>query len=107
VWETFNAGTDWVPLTDWEASLAIGAVTFAPSSSKIIYVGTGEANSSDSHTGAGLLKSVDGGATWTLLTGANGSGGAVSAATAAAFDVVIRNAIPQKTTESAGYFENI
>ena len=49
----------------------------------------------------------DGGATWTLLTGANGSGGAVSAATAAAFDVVIRNAIPQKTTESAGYYEKI
>jgi hypothetical protein len=70
VWETFNAGANWLPLTDWEASLAIGAVTFAPSSSKIMYVGTGEANSSDSHTGAGLLKSVDGGATWTLLAAA-------------------------------------
>ena len=70
VWETFNAGANWLPLTDWEASLAIGAVAFAPSNSKIIYVGTGEANSSDSHTGAGLLKSVDGGATWTLLAAA-------------------------------------
>ena len=42
-----------------------------------------------------------------FLTGANGSGGAVSATTAAAFDVVIRNAIPQKTTESAGYYEKL
>src|SRR5438045_239257 len=70
VWETFNSGINWLPLTDWEESLAIGAVTFAPSNSKIIYAGSGEANNSDSHTGAGLLKSVDGGETWTMLAAA-------------------------------------
>jgi hypothetical protein len=74
VWETFNAGGSWAPLTDGEASLATGAVTFAPSNSQIVYVGTGEANDNDSAPGAGLLKSIDGGATWTLLGTTNFEG---------------------------------
>lgn len=68
VWETRDRGTTWTNRTDDEASLAMGAIAIAPSSPDVMYAGTGEANfSSDSYGGAGLLKSMDGGARWTLL----------------------------------------
>ncbi len=71
VWKTTDGGATWVPLTDKQASLAIGAIALAPSNPKIIYVGTGEPNSGlDCYYGAGILKSTDGGTTWTRL-GAN------------------------------------
>jgi len=73
VWKTTNAtsGTPtWMPLTDREASLATGAIAIDPKDHLVIYVGTGEAAlSCDSYYGAGILKSTDGGATWTLLGG--------------------------------------
>ena len=62
------------PLSDQWPSLAIGSIaldTRVPSGSPpIIYVGTGEANnSSDSYYGIGILKSADGGTTWTISSG--------------------------------------
>jgi hypothetical protein len=69
VWKTVNAGASWAPLTDGQATLVMGAIAVAPSNGNIIYAGTGEANNAgDSFYGRGVLKSVDGGATWTLLT---------------------------------------
>ena len=45
-----------------------GAIALAPSNPDIVYVGTGEANGSgDSFYGRGVLKSTNGGSTWTLL----------------------------------------
>ena len=68
VWQTEDAGTTWTPLTDNQASLAMGAIAFGGTNSGIIYAGTGEAaNSADSYAGEGLLKSTDGGVTWQLL----------------------------------------
>ena len=67
VWETHDAGTTWAPRTDDQPSLAMGAITFAPSNPQIAYAGTGEMNGGDSYAGAGLLKSTDGGSTWQLL----------------------------------------
>lgn len=68
VWETRDSGSTWTPKTDAQASLSSGAIAFAPSDPRTIYAGTGEvAFSSDSYAGAGLLKSIDGGATWQLL----------------------------------------
>ena len=73
VWKTTDGGTTWTPLTDSQASLAIGSIVIDPSSCapapcRTIYVGTGEENfSGDSYYGAGILKSTDGGATWTQL----------------------------------------
>jgi photosystem II stability/assembly factor-like uncharacterized protein len=73
VWKTTNARSafpTWTPLTDNEASLAVGAIAVDPVNPNIIYVGTGEANRScDSYYGQGVLRSADGGATWTLLGG--------------------------------------
>jgi photosystem II stability/assembly factor-like uncharacterized protein len=67
VWKTTNGGTSWTPLTDGQATTAMGAIAIAPSNPSIIYAGTGEANfATDSLPGVGILKSTDGGSTWTL-----------------------------------------
>lgn len=68
VWKTTDGGQTWTPLTDAQASLAIGAVAIDPNNPNTIFAGTGEADfSSDSYYGQGLLKSTDAGATWTLI----------------------------------------
>lgn len=68
VWKTTNGGVTWAPLSDNEASLAIGALVLDPNNPQIIYAGTGEGNfSGDSYYGLGILKSTDGGASWSLL----------------------------------------
>lgn len=70
VWKSTDAGSTWTPLTDSQASLATGAIAIDPNNPSTIYVGTGEANQSgDSYYGAGILKSNDGGATWTQIAG--------------------------------------
>ena len=70
VWESRDSGASWTPLTDAQATLSVGAIAFAPGNPKIIYVGTGEAAySGHVLAGQGILKSTDGGASWTL-TGA-------------------------------------
>jgi photosystem II stability/assembly factor-like uncharacterized protein len=67
VWKSADGGTTWTPLTDSEQSLAVGSITLSPDN-KTIYVGTGEGNEcGDCYYGIGLLKSTDGGATWTIL----------------------------------------
>jgi hypothetical protein len=70
VWQTTDGGTTYTPLTDTQASLAMGAIAIAPSNRLKIYAGTGEANNSaDSNFGAGILVSNDGGTSWSLSTG--------------------------------------
>jgi photosystem II stability/assembly factor-like uncharacterized protein len=78
IWKTTDGGTTWTPLTDTQVSLATGSMTLDPENHLTIYVGTGEENNSgDSYYGAGILKSTDGGSTWTNIPGpfAGGSGG--------------------------------
>ena len=70
MWKTVDGGTDWVPLTDDQETLFMGALALAPSNPNIVYAGTGEAaNSELSYYGRGVLKSTDGGSTWSLLPG--------------------------------------
>lgn len=70
VWKTTDGGANWTPLTDQQPSLATGAIAIDPVNPDTIYVGTGEENfSGDSYYGAGILKSFDGGATWTNIVG--------------------------------------
>jgi uncharacterized repeat protein (TIGR01451 family) len=60
----------WMPKTDNLPSLAIGALAIAPSDDQIVYAGTGEgALSGDSYFGNGILKSTDGGNTWSHVSG--------------------------------------
>src|SRR5437764_5235822 len=63
-------GTSWVPKTDNMPSLHIGALAVAPSDDNVVYAGTGEgALSGDSYFGNGILKSTDGGNTWSHVSG--------------------------------------
>jgi photosystem II stability/assembly factor-like uncharacterized protein len=80
VWKTTDGGDTWTPLTDPAPSLATGAIALDPQNPDTVYVGTGEETSSDdSYYGSGLLKSTDGGATWTAIPGTfAGSGGFIS-----------------------------
>jgi hypothetical protein len=85
VWRSQNAGTSdasFSVLTDdlsalsgaTDASISIGALTVQPGSigtcgsSGVILAGTGDPNDAlDSYYGAGILRSVDGGNTWSLI----------------------------------------
>ena len=82
LWKSTNAGSmnsnpasvTWQALIDDQPTLAVGAIALQPVASgkvsNVILVGTGETNSSgDSYYGLGILRSADGGATWTPITG--------------------------------------
>jgi hypothetical protein len=66
IWRSANGGSTWTPMDDQLPTLAVGCVATHPANSNIIYIGTGEGNFNiDAVEGAGVLKSTDGGATWT------------------------------------------
>ena len=82
VWGSSNAGTSnlsnivFSPLTDAltalggaaDASISIGALTVQPGETGVILAGTGDPNDIlDSYYGAGILRSTDGGNTWSLI----------------------------------------
>ena len=78
VWESWDAGGSWVPLTDAAPTLATGDVTFDPTNPQTIYVGTGEAHGGGmAMGGVGILKSTDGGQTWAVVGAASFARGSV------------------------------
>jgi photosystem II stability/assembly factor-like uncharacterized protein len=66
VWESFDRGGSWAPRTDFAATLTVGALAFDPVNPSIVYCGTGEGNAFW-WFGAGVLRSTDGGTTWSTL----------------------------------------
>jgi len=67
---TVGANGTWVPRTSDAETQTIGAITIAPSDPNVVYAGTGEgALSGDSVYGDGILKSTDGGTTWSHVSG--------------------------------------
>jgi hypothetical protein len=71
VWKSTDGGQHWTPKFDKEATLSIGALLVTGTASRYtVYAGTGESNTnSDSYAGVGVLKSTDGGATWSEVGG--------------------------------------
>ncbi|HET9315374.1 MAG TPA: hypothetical protein VFQ51_07270, partial [Vicinamibacteria bacterium] len=77
IWRTDDAGVTWNPLGDDQPSLAIGALSIAAGNPLVLYAGTGEGNlqlystqyplssAPGVYLGVGVLRSADGGATWT------------------------------------------
>lgn len=71
VWKSTDGGAHWKPLTDRQMSLAVGALAVVPGPPDTVYVGTGEGNNGcDNEYGQGILKSQNGGASWTQLAAA-------------------------------------
>lgn len=66
VWKTTNTGTTWTSLTDSLPSLSFSSLAIDPTNSNVVYAGTGDYDGSFA-VGFGLLKSTNGGATWTAL----------------------------------------
>jgi hypothetical protein len=72
---TFKPLTDTLPVFSADAgsgtipSLSIGAVAVQPAPNPVVLAGTGDPNdATDSLYGEGLLRTADGGLTWTLIT---------------------------------------
>jgi hypothetical protein len=66
----FTALTDDLPALSGvpEASISIGALSVQPGGTGVILAGTGDPNDAlDSYYGAGILRSADGGTTWSLI----------------------------------------
>ncbi len=83
VWKSTNAANStannvtWTAVADDQATLSIGAIAIQPGNTipanSVILAATGEANNSgDSYFGLGILRSVNAGSTWTLVSTANG-----------------------------------
>lgn len=65
LFETRNAGQSFTPIFDHQYVLTIGDIAMHPKNTDLIWVGTGENNSSrSSYAGSGVFKSQDGGETW-------------------------------------------
>jgi photosystem II stability/assembly factor-like uncharacterized protein len=98
VWKTTDGGNTWTPLTDGQCSLSMGALAIDPVNPNIVYAGTGEQNFSlDSYYGCGVLRSADGGQTWTQL-GASAFGGPNSFGTPSMSRVLIDPVTAGSTT---------
>src|SRR5207247_5862567 len=61
VWKTVNGGATWTPLTEAVGSLSVGSLAMDPSNPNVLYLGLGDPFDG---TGIGLVKSIDGGNTW-------------------------------------------
>ncbi len=65
VFKSTDHGTSWSAIFDQTDVQSIGAIAIHPDNPNILYVGTGEANSSgDSYEGTGVYKTIDGGVIW-------------------------------------------
>lgn len=66
IWKSTDAGVTWSPKTDYNRSLAIGAIAIDPNNAMNVIAGTGEyAGAIGTYYGNGIFRSADGGETWT------------------------------------------
>jgi photosystem II stability/assembly factor-like uncharacterized protein len=68
VWATRDNAKTWKPIFENESSLSIGDIAVSGSNKNLIWVGTGEQNSSrSSYAGTGVFLSKNGGKSWTHM----------------------------------------
>lgn len=73
VWKTTDGGSSWKPLTDLLANLAVNSLAIDTTNPNVIFAGTGEGYfNTGSIRGAGIFKTIDGGANWVRLTATAG-----------------------------------
>ena len=64
VWKTTNSGTTWTPLSDTWPNLRTSCIAIDPANHNTLYAGTGDYEGNQG-TPYGIMKTTDGGATWT------------------------------------------
>jgi hypothetical protein len=68
VFKTSNNGITFDPVFDNQGALTIGDICLSPSNDKVLWVGTGENNSSrSSYAGSGVYRSLTGGNSWEFM----------------------------------------
>lgn len=68
VFKTTNSGNTMKPIFDYQGTLTIGDIAISRADESILWVGTGENNSSrSSYSGTGIYKSTDGGKSWQFM----------------------------------------
>lgn len=63
IWRSTDGGAHFSPVSDDQADLAVGSISFAPSNPQIVYAAMGS-----EFLGTGVLRSDDGGASWRLVS---------------------------------------
>ncbi|MGD1846656.1 MAG: T9SS type A sorting domain-containing protein [Salibacteraceae bacterium] len=72
LWRSNNAGVSWTPLNDQASNLAVSCIVQDPFNSNVIYYGTGEGSgNSAGFAGEGVIKSTEGGNSFSLLSSTN------------------------------------
>lgn len=68
LWRTNSNGMTFMPIFDNQNAITIGDIAIDPKDEQVIWVGTGEKNSSrSSYSGTGIYKTTDGGKTWHFM----------------------------------------
>jgi len=63
IWKSTDSGITWLPLSDHLPQIGVSGIAIDPNDSKIIYISTGDDDARDTYS-VGVLKSIDGGASW-------------------------------------------
>lgn len=63
IWKSSDAGQSWAPLVDYLPQIGVSGIAIDPTNSDIIYIATGDDDSSDSYA-VGVWKTTDGGSSW-------------------------------------------
>ncbi|HMG33495.1 MAG TPA: hypothetical protein VKM94_06135, partial [Blastocatellia bacterium] len=69
IWRSNDSGATFNPVSDDHVDLAVGSIAFSKTNPSIVYAGMGDPN--QPYLGTGVLKSIDGGQSWTRIS--NGS----------------------------------
>jgi photosystem II stability/assembly factor-like uncharacterized protein len=66
IWRSADDGNTFVPVTDDQVDLAVGSIAFSKSNPSVVYAGMGDTKLG--YLGSGVLKSLDGGASWSRVS---------------------------------------
>jgi hypothetical protein len=64
IWRSADGGASFTPVSDTQVDLAVGSIAFSKSNPSIVYAGMGDMQGCCEYLGSGVLKSTDGGQTW-------------------------------------------